>query len=390
MSELEPGERHEDRDLTAKENNRMIFTGENILSGFKKRLEGATRIHIATAWATPGLHLDALGTAVQGNELKVRAIVGTHSNATDPVALEHLKNLGKLRLAKEPPLFHSKVYIFESENGASRAWVGSANFTQAGFGNRNVETMYETKDVKPFLEEFKQQWSQLEPATGKEINEYKERRRRNPPKRDIEKLVGESEGATPGPSLPPEAQTWEAVLDPREIRRAFERMRTTLTDRPGVEELMRNGRMVHWRTDLRYWCAFSQRDHGYWNAFGPGNPWESDRFGNGCLQINPPFDGTSEHAGRYHGLFVRNDSGDIFLARDLKGIRRGRGVVDPEDLEEGLEERLPGRIVDVPWDERWIRRMVVLGEVGSGELRHAVAELVGLVVELKGAAGEAS
>ena len=363
----------------------MLFTGENILSGFKKRLEGATRIHIATAWATPGLHLDALGTAAQGNGLKVRAIVGTHSNATDPVALERLKNLGKLRLAKEPPLFHSKVYIFESENGASRAWVGSANFTQPGFEGGNMETMYETQDVEPFKDWFKQQWSQLKPATEEAINEYRKRRRRNPPSREFRKLVGESEGAAPGPSSLPKGQTWEPVLDPKEIRRAFKRMRTTLTDGPGVKKVMRNGRTVYWRPDLRYWCTFSQRDHGYWNAFGPENPWESNRFGNGCLQINPPFNSNSEKAGIYAGLFVCNDSGGIFLARNLNRIQG----VNAADLERRLNERLPGRIVDVPWPVPWkkgnTRRMVVLGEVDSGELRHAIAELVKLVAELKDA-----
>ena len=156
---------------------------------------------------------------------------------------------------------------------------------------------------------------------------------------------------------------------------------------------MRNGRTVYWRPDLRYWCAFSQRDHGYWNAFGPGNPWESNRFSNGCLQINPPFDGNSKKAGKYTGLFVRNDSGGIFLARNLNRIQE----VNAEDLERRLNERLPGRIVDVPWPVPWkkgnTRHMVILGEVGSGELRDAVAELVRLVAELKGAgtgAGEAS
>ena len=367
-----------------------LYTDEEILSRFEGRLEGATRVHIATAWATLGKQLDALGTAVRENGLEVRAIVGTHGNATDPAALERLKKLGELRLAGNEALFHPKVYIFEFSRKPI-TWIGSANFTRAGFGGGNVEIMYETYYVKHFgfLWWFEEQWSQLKPATEEAINEYRKRRRRNPPSREFRKLVGESEGAAPGPSSLLKGQTWEPVLDPKEIRRAFKRMRTTLTDGPGVKKVMRNGRTVYCRTDLRYWCAFSQRDHGYWNAFGPGDPWESDQFGNGCLQINPPFNGNSEKAGHYHGLFVHNDSGDIFLARDLTGIRKGRGRVDPEDLEEGLEERLPGRVVDVPWPVPWkkgnTRRMVVLGEVDSSELRKTVAELVRLVAELKDA-----
>ena len=366
----------------------ILFTDKDILSGFKERLEGATRIRIATAWATPGLHLDALGTAVQGNGLKVRAIVGTHNNATDPVALERLKKLGKLRLAGNEALFHHKVYIFESESGASRAWVGSANFTGRGFGGGNMETVYETKDVKPFEDWFKQQWSHLKPATEEAINEYRKRREKDPPSREFQKFVGESESAAPGPLLPPEAQTWDPVLDPEEISSAFERMRTTLTDRPGVEDGMVMGNdMVYWRTDLRYWCTFDNPDarrergkHGYWNAFGLTNPEGRQTLPPIIIELNPPFDGNSERAWRYTGLFVRNDRGGIFLARNLNRIPG----VDEEDLERRLNERLPGRVVDVPWRRR-TRRMVVLGEVDSGELRDAVAELVRLVAELRAA-----
>lgn len=362
----------------------ILFTDKNILSRFKERLKGATRIRIATAWATPGIHLDMLRTAVQGNGLKVRAIVGTHNNATDPAALERLKKLGKLRLAENEALFHHKVYIFEFRSGKPVAWVGSANFTQRGFGGGNMETVYETKDVEPFENWFKQQWSHLEPATEEAINEYRKRHKRNPPSREFQKLVGESAGAAPEPLLPPEAQTWESVLDPEEIRDAFNQMRKTLIE--GAEQFRRTvgGEMhtVYWHDDLGYWCAFRDPDippQQYWNPFGAENPEEANQLGSGCLQINPGH-------GQY-GLFVRNDRGGIFLARSLTAIRDGRGVVDREDLEERLKKRLPGRVVDVPWEDR-TRRVVILSEVGSGELRRTVAELVRLVAEL-GAAGEA-
>ena len=367
-----------------------LFTDEDILSRFKRRLEGATRIHIATAWATPGKQLDALGTAVQENGLEVRAIVGTHGNATDPAALERLKKLGKLRLAGNEALFHPKVYIFEFSRKPI-TWIGSANFTRAGFGGGNVEIMYETYYVEHFgfLWWFEEQWSQLKPATEEAINEYRKRYERNPPSWEFQKFVGESESAAPGPLLPPEAQTWDPVLDPEEISSAFERMRTTLTDRPGVEDGMVMGNdMVYWRTDLRYWCTFADpvalRERGirqgYWNAFGLTNPEGRQTLPPIIIELNPPFDGNSERAWRYTGLFVRNDRGDIFLARNLNRIPG----VDEEDLERRLNKRLPGRVVDVPWRRR-TRRMVVLGEVDSGELRDAVAELVRLVAELRAA-----
>ena len=366
----------------------MLFTGEDILSRFKQHLERATRVRIATAWATQGEQLDALGTAVQGNELKVRAIVGTYGNVTEPSALECLHEFGELRLVEGAPLFHPKIYVFEFGSGKPVAWVGSANFTRAGFENRNVETVYETKDVNPSLEWFEQQWGQSKRASQRVIDDYRERRRRNPPSREFQKFVGESESAAPEPLLPPEAQTWDPVLDPEEIRAAFDRMRATLID--DADELDRRvGYLstVYWRDDPGYWCAFGRRRHGHWIPFGPENPEKSTQLGSGCLQINPPFDGNSEYAGIYAGLFVRNDSGDIFLARNLNKIPG----VNKEDLERRLNESLPGRIFNFPWRRR-TRRMVVLGEVGSGELRHAVAELVRLVAELRAAgtgAGEA-
>ena len=358
-----------------------LFTGEDILSRFEKRIEKAVRVHIATAWATPGKQLDALK---QKKGLEVRAIVGTYDNITKPSALKRLKKLGELRLAGNEALFHPKVYVFEFKSGKLVAWSGSANFTRAGFGDGrygggNVEVVYETDDVEPFLEWFEQQWNQLEPTTGEEINEYKKRRRRNPPSRKLRNLVGESEGSAPGPSLPPFARTgkWKPVLEPREIRSAFNQMRKTLIKEAEKFRRMVGGQMrtVYWHDDLGYWCAFrnpSSPPREYWNPFGTENPREADHLGSGCLQIN--------HGHGQHGPFVRN-RGDTFLARDLGAIRGVNNPATRRELEKRLKKRLPGRVVDVRWGDR-TRRMVILSEVGSGELRKTVAELVKLVAEL--------
>ena len=364
----------------------MLLTGEDILSRFEKLIEKATHIRIATAWATSGSALNALE---EKKGLKVRAIVGTYGNATKPSALERLKKLGKLRLTEDAPLFHPKIYVFEFKNRASRAWVGSANFTGPGFEGGNVETIYETDDVEPFLEWFEQQWGQSKRASRQAIDDYRKRRKENPPKRVLAKLVGEPEGAAPEPSLLPEAQDWKPVLKEREIRSAFDRMHATLTD--GAEGLRDRGgkdpKSMYWLADLEYWCAFRDPDdrrdrgrQGYWNGFGQAKPANPEDGHTLILELNPPFDGNSNHAGSCAGLFVRNDRGDVFLARNLNSVPG----VSAGDLERGLEERLPGRVVDVPWRNR-TRRMVVLSEVGSDELRRAVAELVRLVSELRAA-----
>ncbi len=375
----------------------MLLTGEDILSRFEKLIERATHIRIATAWATPGSALNELEAAVEKKGLEVRTIVGIHGNATDPSALERLRKLGNLRLAGNEALFHPKVYIFEFENGTGRAWVGSANFTGPGFENRNVETVYETKDIKLFLGWFEQQWGQSQRANRKTIDNYRKRRENDPPDRTFLEFIGEPEGAVPGPSLLPEAQDWKSVLKRSEIRSAFNRMRKILIS--GSEKLRDRGgkdpKSMYWRADLEYWCAFRDPDdrrkrgkQGYWNSFGLGKSKKSDQtlfdidLARIDLEINPPLDGHHQYAGHCAGLFVRNDRGDVFLARNLNRIPG----VNSEDLERRLNERLPGRIVDVPWRNR-TRRMVVLSEVGSGELRKTVAELVKLVAELRDAAG---
>ena len=71
--------------------------------------------------------------------MKVRAIVGTYGNATHPRALDRLRTIGALRLAdSDGAMFHPKVYIFHGSD-ESFAWIGSANFTGAGFA-RNEES----------------------------------------------------------------------------------------------------------------------------------------------------------------------------------------------------------------------------------------------------------
>ena len=368
----------------------MLFTGEDILSRFEKLIEKATRIHIATAWATPGSALNALK---QKKGLEVRAIVGTYGNATEPSALERLKKLGELRLVGNEALFHPKIYVFEFRGRKPVAWVGSANFTGSGFGGGNVETIYETKDVEPFRDWFRQQWSQLEPATEEAINKYRERRGRKPPKRVLVKLVDEPEGAVSKPSLLPGAQDWKPVLKRKEIRSAFAKMHKTLIG--GAEKLRDRGgrdpKSMYWRADLEYWCAFRDPDtrrdrgrQGYWNGFGQANPDNPEDGQTLILELNPPFDGNSDHAGSCAGLFVRNDRGNVFLARNLNKVPG----VSAGDLERRLKERWRGRVVDVPWRNGTRRRMVVLDEVGSDELRNSVAKLIRLVAELRGTAGD--
>ena len=70
----------------------MLITRENILDRFSQNLEWATKIDLATAWATPNRGLCALRR--QNPRPEVRAIVGLSGNITDPDTLRELAEMG--------------------------------------------------------------------------------------------------------------------------------------------------------------------------------------------------------------------------------------------------------------------------------------------------------
>ena len=77
---------------------------------------------------------------------RLRVLVGTHGNATDPESVRRLIRrfgVGSGRIVEHGPLFHPKLIRFELPSDGTVVWVGSANFTSGGFGE-NVETVLET------------------------------------------------------------------------------------------------------------------------------------------------------------------------------------------------------------------------------------------------------
>lgn len=164
---------------------------EDITKQFEKNLESSTHIYIAAAWVTSGSAMDQLEEAVKEYDISLRIIVGTHGNATEPEALERLNDIGELRLVPNGgPLFHPKMYIFKGKT-ESKAWVGSANFTRAGF-ERNVETVFETKQCKSVLKWFQNQWRKCGALPVNAIEEYRKRRSCKPPTQPLRSIIGES------------------------------------------------------------------------------------------------------------------------------------------------------------------------------------------------------
>ena len=123
-----------------------ILFGNNLPTRFKHLLKTHTHVDIATALATGGEHLRVLADAAsrERRAVKVHAIVGIAGNATRPDALEELSRItaGDLRIVPEGDrLFHPKLYLFGRHRDGivtRQAWIGSANFTKAGFGGHST------------------------------------------------------------------------------------------------------------------------------------------------------------------------------------------------------------------------------------------------------------
>ena len=182
----------------------MIISDNEVHIRFKELLKAYTQVDIATAWATGGEHLRILAEATDREQrpMKVRAIVGTTGNATHPDALEELYRItnGDLRIIRDGDrMFHPKLYLFRQRtNGlmVSQAWVGSANFTRAGFGRRegasNEEIIVQLgpgKTTEELAEWFQKRWDQC--STDPPVREVIDRYTKdwNPPNRDIQKVV---------------------------------------------------------------------------------------------------------------------------------------------------------------------------------------------------------
>ena len=180
-----------------------VFSGDKLLDRFNELLTTAHSVDIATAWATPGRHLQALRAAVKSRRVKVRAIVGISGNATHPDALWDLREIATddLRIVpKGDRLFHPKLYLFKLRVGGieeQRAWIGSANFTRAGFGGHSAANEEVVLELDPgerasaLADWFQERWDRcpVAPLILEEIRRYQEDWNRNPPNRQVRRMT---------------------------------------------------------------------------------------------------------------------------------------------------------------------------------------------------------
>jgi len=175
--------------------SRKVLRSGNLLDRLKDLLNEHTHVDIATAWATGGKHLRVLADAAnrESGGVKVRALVGIWGNATSPDALEELSRIadGDLRIAENDRPFHPKLSLFERRGDGivrRQAWIGSANFTKAGFGGQNEEIVLEVgtgASADALAAWFQERWDDCPTPrpVSEVIRKYEETRKQNPPLR---------------------------------------------------------------------------------------------------------------------------------------------------------------------------------------------------------------
>ena len=162
-----------------------LIESNHLLRMFRKRLDEATQVDIAVAWATSCDALEALVESA-GRGTNIRIAVGISGNTTNPSTLRRLHQQSSTRLrvvplSLQPGIFHPKFFRFHGPNGTI-CWIGSANLTRRGFGE-NYELVHEFYDSSGEGQRwFESLWNTLHPDPSSEIDRYEQNYQ--PPKRD--------------------------------------------------------------------------------------------------------------------------------------------------------------------------------------------------------------
>ena len=135
----------------------MFFFSENLyqqilMDPIKK---GATGLHIVSGFATPTMatkHMIDISNALKQKEdaFKIDLLLGmvprckmgvnSHENFKTLMQNEYKIPFSCKYVYNIPPV-HSKLYIFSKDNTPVKAFIGSANYTQTGFGSKQLEVV---------------------------------------------------------------------------------------------------------------------------------------------------------------------------------------------------------------------------------------------------------
>jgi hypothetical protein len=132
--------------------------------------------------------------------------------------------------------------------------------------------------------------------------------------------------------------------------------------------------VVHWLPAADLWVAFADVEaNRFWNAFGLGNPSDSEMLSI-VVEVNPPFEGRDR---RCAGAFIRKDNGEVWLGHSGKIGGGKRGVGKSEFLKAYEGQRIAVEEGD---------SFIALGRVDSDELPEQIALFVRAVRAFKSSA----
>ncbi|MBI1904384.1 MAG: hypothetical protein HYS13_25085 [Planctomycetia bacterium] len=180
-----------------------------------------------------------------------------------------------------------------------------------------------------------------------------------------------------------------AITDRQEIARAYALFSRLVADGGTVLERMvgyQGGSglaQLLWHVDLQMWVLLEPNriENRYWCAFGIDDPYPASMLSITC-EINPPREGIDRKCA---GLFVRDESGNVFLAHSGKvgGGREGIGKTA------FLESRGNDDVASVLFPDGEERDYIILGRIDDPVLRRRLADFVRSVAQFKEATARA-
>jgi len=281
-----------------------------LLATFKERLQHASSVDIAVAWAAPSPALTALQEAAQ-RKTKVRVIVGLSGNGSHPEALRLLQEFAEVCVGTtKQGIFHPKFYLFRSRS-KNVCWIGSANFTLGGFST-NSELVNEFHDDGSAGGWFDTLWDSLPKNSKTEIANYIDSWTRSP-KRPAAGDAARERAIIPLNLLSGAQLTWAEYVEALKILD-------------------------------RYWVAKSSNWSPPFSVLGDEWSWlETIESGNVLVRHNDWTRFSSEEINML--LAYRHGEGAWGLLGSMKGAARGVGRILGNDR--GLRTKIRGSLEDV-------------------------------------------
>jgi hypothetical protein len=153
------------------------------------------------------------------------------------------------------------------------------------------------------------------------------------------------------------------------LRQGAQAFKRQVGYRGGYEE-----ETIYWHSRHGFWCLFDPeiaKTH-YWCCFGTMDPADVRMVSITC-QTNSPFEGTDRRTG---GVFVRDDSGRVYLAHSGK-IGGGRPGIGKQAFREFYGQK---GVETVEWPDGRKSSVIVIGRIDG---KYLLADVVGFVRQVQ-------